>query len=287
MIPASSRAPDGPGLTLVMNAAEGVLEIGIGGENGAMLYGGVINAPSRGVEILTPAVAAAFSVIGEEISHIRRIAVVRGPGSFTGLRLVTATAAGLARSVGALQAGFDYMDCLARQYQPFLTAAGPDDGQLWILVRARRDLVYARPYAHGEDQNAPPKPLAELAVLPVASGEAAARVLETASQGAARRILFAGSGARENRDALASALSVAGNIRATFVDAAFPLPGTLLRMADECAYAAADIEPLYARVSDAETSLPRIANRLGIDPGEAIRKLHELTHTLPVTDEEE
>lgn len=269
-----------PGLTLALNAAEGMLEIGVADETGRMLFGSVIDAPSRGVEILAPAIASAFSLIGRDVAEMKRIAVVRGPGGFTGIRLATTTAAGLARTTGALQAGLDYMDCLARRCLPSLSAVAPD-AQLWVLVRARRDLVYAKAYMRDRGGETPLSALTPLAVLPISSGETAEHILATASLHKASRILLAGSGAKENSGVLAQGLSAVPGMRSTFLDITFPLPETLLCMAGECAYSNEDIEPLYVRASDAETNLPQIAERLGLDPGEAVRKLHELTHVLP------
>lgn len=271
------------GLTLALNAAEGMLEIGVADGTGRMLFGSLIDAPSRGVEILAPAIAAAFSLIGRDIAELDRIAVVRGPGGFTGIRLATTTAAGLARATGALQAGLDYTDCLARRCLPSLSAVAAD-AQLWILVRARRDLVYAKAYAYNRGEGNPLDALTPLAVLPVSSGEAAEQILATASLHKASRVLLAGSGVKENSGVLAQGLSAVVGMRATFLDITVPLPQTLLSMAGECAYSTEDIEPLYVRVSDAETNLPQIAERLGLDPGEAVRKLHELTHVLPDAD---
>lgn len=269
------------GFTLVMNAAEGTLEIALADETGRLLFASALDAPSRGAESLTPALEAAFSLTGKTAADLARIAVVRGPGSFTGLRLTAATAAGLARATGAEQAGIDYMDSLAREGAPYLAALAPlaQETHLWILVRARRDLVYTKAYAYDPDGIVPVRALTDLAVLTVASGEAAARILETASLHGASHVLLAGSGAADNRDAVLAGLS--NSPCATLLDILMPMPHTLVRMAREADYSAADVEPLYVRPSDAETNLPHIAGRLGLDPDAAVRKLHELTHALP------
>lgn len=276
---------DDQGLTLSLCAAEGVLEIGIAGAGGRMLFSSLIDAPSRGVEILAPAIESAFSLIGRDIAETERIAVVRGPGNFTGLRLVIATAAGLARATGAMQAGLDYMDCLARQCLPYLSTAAAD-AHLWVLVRARRDLVYAKSYAFGKGEEHPFSALAPLAVLPVSSGGVTDQILATALLHKVSRVFLAGSGAGEHNGFLSRGLSAAVDIRATFLDVTVPLPETVLRMAGECVFSREDIEPLYVRSSDAETNLPQIAGRLGLDPNDAVRKLHELTHVLPDENQE-
>ncbi len=185
-------------LLLALRAAEGDLQIAVGGGDGKMLFGSVISAPLRGAEVLTPALDAAFSLLGRSMADIAAIAAVRGPGSFTGLRLTAATAAGLARVVSARQAGLDYLRCIARECLPFCRHA-PKEALLWILVRARRDLVYAQPFLHGNGDPLRLRPLTDLTVLSVSSGEAASRILETPILLGAARVFLAGSGSGENR----------------------------------------------------------------------------------------
>lgn len=278
------RGNEPEGLTLVMNAAEGLLQIGLADARGKLLFASSQDAPSRGVEILIPSLESVLRMLERDVAAIERVAVVRGPGGFTGLRLTAVTAAALARAVGARQAGLDYMHCLATQCLPVCRAVSSDDKpamQLWVLVRARRDLAYVQGFVRDNREDEPFRPLTDLAVLPVSSGEVAGRILETAGPHGASRLLLAGSGAKENRDLLAPALSAAGIVRPTFLDITTPWPETLLAVARDAVYDNADIDPLYVRVSDAEANLPQIAHRLGHDPGEAVRLLHTLTHTNP------
>lgn len=280
-----ARAEPGRNLTLVLGAAEGNLQIGIAGEDGRMLFGHVMEAASRGAEILAPALESAFVQIGRDIRDIARIAVVRGPGSFTGLRLTAATSAGLARTIRAKQAGLDNMRCLALECLPQLRAA-PEAAQIWILMRARRDLVYLQGFKLEKGSTTSLRPLGELSVMPVSSGDTARYILSTATLCDASAILFAGSGLEENRDALAAGFASGGAsaMRISFLEITAPRPDTLLLAARDADYGDADIEPLYARVSDAEANLPAIAARLGLDPKDAVHKLHKLTRALPQED---
>lgn len=60
-----------------------------------------VELPQRGAEALAPAVAALLASAGLSPRDVERVAVVTGPGSFTGLRSSLAFARGFARAVGA------------------------------------------------------------------------------------------------------------------------------------------------------------------------------------------
>ena len=290
-------------LTLAIGAVEGRLHIAVGNRRGRLVYGRWIEAASSGAERLTPAIREALSSIRKRVDDIAKIAVVRGPGGFTGLRLATTTSAGLARAVGAKQAGLDHMRLVARDNLPRLTRA-PEGSLLWALVHARRDLVYMQAFAYDGSANPPLYEAASLSVSPVSTGEAAGLILGLAfSSGrgasppvspqahdgqsplarlhAAPHILLAGSGAREHRAALAADLAVPGAPRVSFLEERKIAAETLLAEALDVRYGNEDIDPLYIRPSDAEENLPRIAERLGLDPVEAVRKLHAITGNSP------
>ncbi|CAK7054038.1 MAG: hypothetical protein DELT_01134 [Desulfovibrio sp.] len=272
--PAQSDA----GLTLALNAAEGVLQMTFADANGKLVYGQWIEAVSKGAEMLAPSISHALSMLERQPEDIRNIAVVSGPGSFTGLRLTASTAAGLARSTGALQAGLNYMHLLARQCLP---AAQPSEpAVLCCLMRARRDLVYAQCFMRDANCAPPFKAVTTLDVFTVSSGDAAEHILKTAAEHGVSRIFLAGTGVHENHHALVAQLSPHAP-RTTLLDVTHPMPDKLMDAALEASYSKDDIEPLYVRASDAEENLPQIATRLGMDPEKAVEKLRALTHSGP------
>jgi len=107
-------------------------------------------------ELLLPAVDAALKLAEVERHDLELIAVSRGPGSFTGLRIGIAAAKGLARALEIPLVGVSAFEQYAR-------LAGPWEGQVWVLLTDRRGWVYFAAY-HGGEQVAPPQtlPLDEL-----------------------------------------------------------------------------------------------------------------------------
>lgn len=276
----NDAGPDTERLTLALNAAEGVLQVVLADMAGRAVYSMQVDAASRGVEIMTPAIASALSLLGKTPRDITRVAAVNGPGSFTGLRLATVTAAGLARTSGAAQAGISYMELVARQCLP-LAGLSQDDAHVWAIVRARRDLVYMQAFARGLKDPASPRAVTGLDTLTVSDGAAARHILDTAILHKCGRVLLGGSGAKDNRDGFVASLAVPGAPRMTMLPVVFPHPETLLEAALKADFGPEDIEPLYVRASDAEENLPQIAAKLGLDPDKAVETLNALTRSRP------
>jgi tRNA threonylcarbamoyladenosine biosynthesis protein TsaB len=111
---------------------------------------------------------------------VSRIAVGRGPGSFTGVRIAIATARGLAASTGLPLSGVCTLDALGRAMGAL---AGPDRTRLAVLD-ARRGEAFAALYAPGGERLWEPlvaapeglaERIAELAAPPLGAGSGAVR----------------------------------------------------------------------------------------------------------------
>lgn len=275
---------------------------GPGGEAPTMCFAGQWNAPSQGAELLAPALRDACERLRIGVADIRRIAVVRGPGSFTGIRLALATASGLARATGAELGGIDYLPLLAQNARAGIGLALPRPLRLFALTHARRNLVHMQGFAC--DENGPLRPLQTLTgILALSPDEAARRISALAPPPLGSRraaplresppsdpaapltggndLLLFGSGLSRNRETLASALADSGLATALLLAEGFdhPTPETLLAAAHEASYGTADIVPLYVRPSDAEDNLDHIAGRLGLDPARARLRLASLTRS--------
>ena len=95
----ATHAVPGTGLELILNAAEGVLQIVVT-EDEAILCAQEWYRSERATEILAPALAELATSLGIRWSDLRRIACVRGPGSFTGIRIGLSTIKGMCLACG-------------------------------------------------------------------------------------------------------------------------------------------------------------------------------------------
>lgn len=86
------------GLELILCACEKELFV-ILTDNDELVCAHVWAMQDHATEILAPDLKQILELSGHSVSDIRRIGCVRGPGSFTGTRLVLATAAALRRGV--------------------------------------------------------------------------------------------------------------------------------------------------------------------------------------------
>ena len=255
------------GLALVLNAAEGRLQIVLA-DGTELLCAQDWAASRRGAELLAPALERIFSGLHLRCSALERIACVRGPGSFTGIRLVLGTAAALARASGALLAGLDYMQALALGARD----CWEEDKavRIWVLTHARRDLAHAQVFTPGRDE-ALPRAVSELELL--TPEQCLQRMRDEARDG--MRLWALGSALARHAEF--------EDLPARRVPARCwgPSPEALLLLARHAEYGRRDIEALYARPCDAVENLASIASRQGEDPASARARLESLLALRP------
>lgn len=225
---------------------------------GEPLAAAVLDAPSRHNAVLAPAVDRLLRGQGLAARDLAGVACVRGPGSFTGLRMSLAFALGLARGASLPLAGLEHLPLIAAGRLPLLSGAGT----LAVLTHSRRRQVYVQAFSAS----------AVAALFPVLA--VGLERLPALLAGLPPPLRLVGSGATENREALAGLLPGAG-----FLDPALdgPTPEALARAACAADYSLAPIEPFYLRASDAEDNLPSFAAARGLDPDEARRRLDAAT----------
>lgn len=95
-------------------------------------------SPRRHTVELLPRLAAALGQLGLEAEHLRGVAVARGPGSFTGLRVGLAVAKGLALARGLPLVGVPTLDVIAaaqgRSRRPLCAVLQAGRGRICIAI---------------------------------------------------------------------------------------------------------------------------------------------------------
>ena len=238
--------------------------------------------PSQGTELLSPALSDLALRLDIKMAQISHIACVTGPGSFTGIRLTTTSAGGLAKATGALMGGLSYLPLLAHNASLLLQGAVDTSTSLWVVTHARRDLVHAQAFvleqcgerygeqcgcaADGKAENlggglALSSQQPEVLVLALDELVALVNAQKTPS-------LLLGSGVTRNKAYLLASLN---KTTTTVLHESFdvPQPSVLFDAACSATYGLDELMPDYVRVSDAEEALESIALKLGLDAEEA------------------
>ena len=162
---------------LALNCAEERIQVVLGTDQGLM-FSEEILCPGQSIRHLPTAIERALRVHGLAVKDLAGIACVRGPGSFTGLRIAHATMYGLARPFSIPMAGLEYPTILAGQAAPLV------HGEIWVLTYARKAQVYIQGFAGG-------LPLGPIRPLPVYEAQALLRVRSSNPH-------LLGSGVRKN-----------------------------------------------------------------------------------------
>jgi len=249
------------GLILAIGGTEERLQVVLGQPGPAgctLLASRELTVPGQSVKFLTPSIKDMLDAFGVGVEAVGKIACVRGPGSFTGLRLVLAAAEGIAAGHDIPMAGIDYLPLLASGPASLLT------GVLHVLTYARRGLVYLQSFSVPDMAEIDPLGSYTLA-------DAEARMAQAGPEA-----YLMGSGLRKNGDFFADL--AARNPGYSLIGPQWdnPAPGVLLAAAVAAEYGTEPVEPVYVRPTDAEDNLHDIALKRGIDPDEAKARLEEL-----------
>jgi tRNA threonylcarbamoyladenosine biosynthesis protein TsaB len=136
-----------------------------------------LQGPPAHARELMPALARVVDEAGVGFDGVDALAVGRGPGGFTGLRIGIATARALASARGLAVHAVSSLEALA---------AGAEAPLVLAIVDAKRKEVFAALYEEGEERWAPfaadPREVAERiqvgALSPLAAGDGAVRFRE-------------------------------------------------------------------------------------------------------------
>ncbi len=260
-----ARSSVRPDLLLALGAAEDRLQLVAGSapEGGEPVIEACQEWRTKGriLDCLAPALERMLQLLGG-VGRLAGVAVVRGPGSFSGIRIALATAAGLSAASGVPLAGLDYLPLLAR------SAPELREGVLAVLTHARRGLVHLQTFA------LPGR--AALGPLQVVSATAAAGLLR-ALPGPVHAL---GSGLRRNAEFL---LGPDSPLLPLPPSSDAPTADALLAAAAAAAYAPRPVEPLYVRDADAEENLAQLAPLRGLTAAEGRRLIVEARDSIPAS----
>ncbi|GFK92886.1 tRNA threonylcarbamoyladenosine biosynthesis protein TsaB [Fundidesulfovibrio magnetotacticus] len=206
--------------------------------------------PGRMNELLAP---AAMELLDRRSgATLQGVACVRGPGSFTGVRLGLAFATGLCLARTLPMAGLDHLPLLALR-------APRGYGEVHVVTHSRTGQVYhqafgpgALPYSTPEDMDA------------ARARHLAAHAVSRSGKG---RVALLGTGLARNPEAFAD---IAGTV---LLEQQAPTPQALLRAALAARYDGPPVDALYLRGSDAEENLATIGAQRGLTPLQAQSRL--------------
>ena len=112
-------------------------------KDGAIVYeASAINKMTHSVNLL-PMIDTACQSAGVTIAELDRIAVVSGPGSFTGVRIGVSTVKGLAHAHNTPCVAVDALEAMA-------AGAGEFAGVICPIQDARAGQVYGAAFSHGK-----------------------------------------------------------------------------------------------------------------------------------------
>jgi len=244
-------------MILAVNTAEESLQLVIS-QGGEILEAFEETCAGRMNEVMAPAAAAMLARRSEALTAL---ACVRGPGSFTGVRLGLAFCTGLALAKGVPMAGLDYLPVLAAGVY------APDAAEIHVLTHSRANKVYHQGFM--------PAPRTDgLPGLPAPLGPPLDLDLPLAveiirERAACSKVAVIGSGLRRNPGAFAK---IPG---AMLLEIENPTLEALVSAALTAVYDGPPVDALYLRGSDAEENLAMIAKGRGLSEEEAKERMAE------------
>ncbi|MGH3106254.1 MAG: tRNA (adenosine(37)-N6)-threonylcarbamoyltransferase complex dimerization subunit type 1 TsaB [Rubrobacteraceae bacterium] len=127
-------------LILAFDASTPVTTVALARENGREVLA-EISVTARGAsETLLPAIHAALDLAGEDLASVGRVLAGVGPGTFTGIRIVAATARALSAGTGIPLSKNSTLDALAAPALSF-------SQDVLAVLDAKRGQVFARRYS--------------------------------------------------------------------------------------------------------------------------------------------
>ena len=203
-------------------------------KDGAIVYeASAINKMTHSVNLL-PMIDTAMQSAGMTIAELDRIAVVSGPGSFTGVRIGVSTVKGLAHAHNTPCVAVDALECMA-------AGAGEFQGVICPIQDARAGQVYGAAFKAGA---ARPERLME--DIPLKLEEYVERIKELGE-----RFLFLGDGMPVHRAKLEKLLGDAAVYAQPQLAFLRPASAAYMASLEETTVDYLALEPMYLRAPNA------------------------------------
>ena len=123
-------------MILSINTSTAPFSVAVVKEDGTLLSENLLTPPSKGFGLFMPSLHHLLLSSRVELKDLKAVAVARGPGSFTGLRLGLATAKGLCHGLGIPALAVSSLEALAAQCPVTSLPVCP-------LIDSRRGEVFA------------------------------------------------------------------------------------------------------------------------------------------------
>lgn len=219
---------------LIVDTSGPVCGVAILTEQGIVYDCAAVNKLTHSTNLM-PMVDAALAATGLTIRDMDRLAVVTGPGSFTGVRIGVSTVKGLAHAAGKPCVAVDALEAMA-------AGAGEFGGIICPIQDARAGQVYGAAFVHGGER---PERLLDNAPMKLEEYVEAIRSIGD-------RFLFLGDGMPVHRARLQELLGEAAVFAPPHM--AFLRPAAAAHLAslekDEVDYL--KLMPMYLRAPNAE-----------------------------------
>lgn len=133
----AQRTDSDPGYTLAFETSSAVGSVAIG-RGAEVLEARTLSRPKAHAVEFLPTIKALCEAHQVEPTHIERVYVSAGPGSFTGLRMGVTAARMIALGVGALVVGVPTLEVIAQN----ALDADPPPSRVAVVLDAKRNRVY-------------------------------------------------------------------------------------------------------------------------------------------------